>query len=126
MKRFLFILFFAITALFTYATPPRLAVEQLFDGRYNKEKGVSVSISKDNGYYYRGISVHEKPAIIKKMIEAVKKDTARASKYLEQYGEGGHSTIIKFVNNGETIDIGLQHYKSSAYLFIKGPEKAFK
>ena len=126
MKRFFLILFFAITALVSYAAPPRLAVEQLFDGRYTKEKGVTISISKDNGIYYRGFSLKDNPAILRKMIEAIEKDAPRATKYFEQEGEGGHYTSLKLVNNGEKIDIGLQRYKGSAYLFIKGNETAFK
>lgn len=118
---------FTITCVIAYAKPPQLAVEQFFDGRYNKEKNVTISIkSNDDGDYYRGMSVANNPDIIKKIVEAMDKDSAKASKSFNQSGEGGQYTSLKIINNGETIDIGLQQYNGNAYLFIKGKEKAFK
>lgn len=128
MKRLLIILTMAITALVANAAPPQISVEQFFDGRYNTNKSVRTSISKENGMYYRGLHVYDNPEIVKKISETLAKDAKNATKYLEQTGEGGKSVWIKLINNGETIDIGLQQATSgnNAYLFIKGPEKAFK
>lgn len=128
MKRLLIILAFAIVSLMASAKAPQISVEQFFDGRYNKEKTVSTFFSKDNGNYFRILHVTDNPAIVKKIDETITKDRAKATKYFEQTGEGGKSTIVKITNNGETIDIGFQQDPSgkSATLFIKGPEKAFK
>ncbi len=117
-----------LVALMANAKPPQITVEQFFDGRYNNEKTVSTSISKDNGTYFRILHVTNNPAIVNKVAETLLKDRAKASKYFEQTGEGGKSMIVKIINNGETINIGFQQDPSgkSATLFIKGPEKAFK
>lgn len=110
------------------AKPPYISVEQFFDGRYNSEKTVSTSISKDNGMFYRILQVTDNPAIVKKIAETLSKDKSRATKYSEQTGEGGKSVIVWITNNGETINIGFQQAPAgnSATLIIKGSEKAFK
>ncbi len=128
MKRLLIIISIIAVAFVANATPPQISVEQFFDGRYNKEKTVSTSISKDNGMYYRILKVNENPAIVENISTALSKDKSQAVKYSEQTGEGGKSVIVKIINNGETIDIGFQEAPSgkSATLIIKGSEKAFK
>lgn len=126
MKQLLVIFILAFTSIAAMAKPPRLAAEQLFDGRYNKEKSVRTSISKADGIYYRSLHITNNPGIIKIIEDALRKDSPRASKSFEQEGEGGHYTSLKIVNNGETIDIGLQQLNGSAFFFIKGNEKAFR
>ncbi len=128
MKRLLIIFTMALVSLLANAKPPQISVEQLFDGRYNKEKTVSTSILKENGMYFRMLQVNDNPAIVKKIAETLSNDRTRATKYFEQTGEGGKSIIVKIINNGETINIGFQQAPSSnsATLFIKGSEKAFK
>ncbi len=128
MKRLLIILSLTLVALMANAKPPQIIVEQFFDGRYNNEKTVSTSISKDNGTYFRILHVTNNPAIVKKIANTLLKDRTKANKYFEQTGDGGRSTIVKITNNGETIVVGFQQDPSgrSATLFIKGPEKAFR
>lgn len=128
MKRFLIIFAMAFVTMLAYAKAPEIHVAQFFDGRYNKEKSVRTTISRDNGVYYRGMQVNDNAPLVKLISETLQKDAPQATKYLEQTGAGGTSVWIKLTNNGETIDIGLQQAPSgkNAYLFIKGPEKAFK
>lgn len=126
MKRLLFILTLAISSFTAFATPPGLAVEQLFDGRFNKDKSVRTSIIKSDGVYFRSLEVTDNPDIVKIIDIALQKDSERASNYFDQEGEGGHSTLIKIINNGETIDIVFQHQNGSAFFVIRGPEEAFK
>lgn len=128
MKRIIIIFFTAIIALMANAKPPQISVEQFFDGRYNQEKTISTFFSNDNGTYYRMLQVKNNPAIVKKIVEMLAKDKSKTTRFFEQTGEGGKSTIVKITNNGETIDIGFQQDPSgkSATLFIKGPEKAFR
>lgn len=126
MKQLIVIVIFLLTSIAAYAKPPQLAVEQLFDGRYNKEKTVRTSISKADGIYYRSLHITNNSGIIKIIENALRKDSHRASKSFEQEGEGGRYTSLKIVNNGETIDIGLQQYNGNAFFFIKGKIEAFK
>ncbi len=74
------------------------------------------------------LQVNNNPAIVEKIAETLTKDRTTATRYFEQTGAGGKSTIVKITNNGETIDIGFQQDPAgkSATLFIKGSEKAFK
>ena len=126
MKQLLVIFILVLTSIAAMATPPHLAVEQLFDGRYNKEKTVRTSISRSDGIYYRSLHITNNPDIIKTIEKALCKDSPRAAKSFEQEGEGGRYTSLKIISNGETIDIGLQQYNGNAFFFIKGKEKAFK
>lgn len=127
MKRFLIFFFMAVLASIAYAKPPKLNVENLFDGRYNNSKNVSISIYKNNGNYYRGITVKGNSKIIKAIAEAIEKDKPRSKDYSDYQGEDGRYTSLQVVNNGETIYIGLQRDKSNgAFFFIQGKEKAFE
>lgn len=126
MKQLLVIFILALTSISAMAKAPHLAAEQLFDGRYNKEKTVRTSISRADGIYYRSLHITNNPGIIKVIESTLRKDSPRAAKSFEQEGEGGRYTSLKIINNGETIDVGLQQYKGNAFFFIKGKEKAFK
>ena len=126
MKQLLALFIFRVSSVDAIAQPPHLAAEQLFDGRYNKERTVRTSISRADGIYYRSLQITDNPGIIKIIENALRKDGTRAEKSFEQEGAGGRYTSLKIVNNGETIDVGLQQYNGNAFFFIKGPEKAFK
>lgn len=126
MKQLLSILIFLFSSVAAVAKPPQLAVEHLFDGRYNKDKTVRTSISRADGMYYRSLHITDNPNLIKIIENALSKDRQRATKSFEQEGEGGRYSSLKIVNNGEPIDIGLQQYNGNAFFFIKGKEKAFK
>lgn len=127
MKRLLMMITCIITAIAVYANPLKLNVESLFDGRYNDNKSVTISIYKNNGNYYRGLTVKNNPGIIKKITEAISKDMPRAKDYSDYSGADGQYTSLQIVNNGEIIYIGLQRDKhGGAFFFIQGKEKAFK
>lgn len=128
MKRTLITLaIIMVSAVTAFAKPPQLATEQLFDGRYNKNKSVSTSIYRNNGTYYRGMTVTGNPGIVRKIADAISKDADGATNYSDYSGSDGQYTSLKIVNNGETIHIGLkQDAPGSAFFFIQGKEKAFK
>ena len=127
MKRLIISITCIIAALAVYANPPKLNVESLFDGRYNDNKSVTISIYKNNGNYYRGLTVKDNPGIIKKIAEAISKDAPRAKEYSDYSGADGQYTSLQIFNNGEVIYIGLQRDKhGGAFFFIQGKEKAFK
>ena len=127
MKRLIIIITCIVTSLAVYANPPKLNVESLFDGRYNGDKSVTISIYKNNGNYYRGLTVKSNPGIVKKIADAISKDAPRAKEYSDYNGADGQYTSLQIVNNGELIYIGLQRDKhGGAFFFIQGKEKAFK
>lgn len=127
MKRLFFIIASVVTAIAAYANPPKLNVESLFDGRYNDNKSVTITIYKNNGNFYRGLTVTNNPGIIKKIAEAITKDVPRAKEYSDHNGPDGQYTSLQIVNNGEIIYIGLQRdWHGGAFFFIQGKEKAFK
>lgn len=128
MKRTLITLaIIMVSAVTAFAKPPQLATEQLFDGRYNKNKSVSTSIYRNNGTYYRGMTVTGNPDIVRKIADAISKDADGATNYSDYSDRDGQYTSLKIVNNGETIHIGLkQDRPGSAFFFIQGKEKAFK
>ncbi len=127
MRHLIIIIMCFVTALAVYANPPKLNVESLFDGRYNGDKSVTISIYKNNGNYYRGLTVKNNPGIVKKIADALSKDAPRAKEYSDYNGADGQYTSLRIVNNGELIYIGLQRDKhGGAFFFIQGKEKAFK
>lgn len=126
MKQLLISLILILSYLTAMAVPPQLAVENLFDGRYNREKSVTTSISRSDGIYYRSLHITNNPDLVRTIYKIMRRDAKRASKSFEQEGEGGRYTSIKITSNGEIIDIGMQQYNGSAFFFIKGKEKAFK
>ncbi|MBQ9218750.1 MAG: hypothetical protein IJ160_11360 [Muribaculaceae bacterium] len=127
MRRLIIIIMCFVTALAVYANPPKLNVESLFDGRYNGDKSITISIYKNNGNYYRGLTVKNNQGIVKKIADALSKDAPRAKEYSDYNGADGQYTSLQIVNNGELIYIGLQRDKhGGAFFFIQGKEKAFK
>ena len=127
MKRLILIILSIVAAIAVYANPPKLNVESLFDGRFNNNKSVTISIYKSNGNFYRGITVKNNPDIIKKIADAIAKDAPRASDYSDHQGNDGQYTSLQIINNGETIYIGFQRDRhGGAFFFIQGKEKAFK
>lgn len=127
MKRLFILLLYIVSAVSIYANPPKLNVENLFDGRYNNNKSVTISFYKSNGNYYRGLTVKNNPEIIKQIAEAIAKDQPRAKDFSDYQGNDGQYTSLQIVNNGETIYIGLQRDKSGGgFFFIQGKEKAFQ
>lgn len=127
MKRIIAIIIFVVSVVTVYAKPPRLAVEELFDGRYNTNKNVTTSIYKNNGNYYRALTVTGNSGIVSAIMSAIKKDSPRASNYSDHNGNDSQYISLRVVNNGETIYIGLQREESGdAFFFIQGKEKAFE
>jgi hypothetical protein len=127
MKRLFILLLYIVSAVSIYANPPKLNVENLFDGRYNNNKSVTISIYKSNGNYYRGLTVKNNPEIIKQIAEDIAKDQPRAKDFSDYQGEDGQYTSLQIENNGEIIYIGLQRDKAGGgFFFIQGKEKAFK
>lgn len=127
MKRFVFFIAIAVLSVAAYAKAPNLAVEKLFDGRYSKTAGISSTVYKNNGKYYRGLTIENNPRVIKAIADAMNADAPRASHYSDHQEKDGQYTVIKILNNGETIFIGLQRDNTGGgFFFIQGKESAFK
>ena len=127
MKRFVIILIAFVAALTAIAASPNLKVESLFDGRYNSNNKVETTIMKRGGQYYRGFDIDNDTKVIKQIRSAMDEDKSQATDYTYFTDNDGTYTSMKFLNNGETIFVGLQINKDgTALFFINGKEKAFK
>ncbi|MBO4964943.1 MAG: hypothetical protein J6C81_01615 [Muribaculaceae bacterium] len=127
MKRTVFLIIILLSCLSAFAKAPNLNVEKLFDGRYNSNRHVTVSVYKNNGNYYRGLTIENDPAILKKIAETISKDAPRGFNYSDNINGGSRYISLKIKSNGETIFIGLQMENSgNGFFFIQGKEKAFK
>ena len=92
MKRLLIAILCIVTCVTVFFILSKLHVENLFDGRFNNNKSVTVSIYKNNGNYYRGITVKNNLGIIKKIADAIERDPPRASQYSDHQGNDGQYT----------------------------------
>jgi len=127
MKRLVIFIAITVLSITAYAKAPNLTVEKLFDGRYNKTAGVSSTVYKNNGKYYRGLTIENNPKVLKAIADAMKADAPRASHYSDHQEKDGQYTSMKVLNNGEIIFIGLQRdNKGGGFFFIQGNESAFK
>jgi len=127
MRRLAIFIAITILSVAAYAKVPNLTVEKLFDGRYSKTAGVSSTIYKNNGKYYRGLTIENNPNVLKAIADAMKADMPRAFHYSDHQEKDGHYTSMKVLNNGEPIFIGLQRdNKGGGFFFIQGIESAFK
>lgn len=127
MRRLVILIAITLLSIAAYAKAPDLTVEKLFDGRYNKTAGVSSTVYKNNGKYYRGLTIENNPKVIKAIADAMKADAPRAANYSDHQEEESQYTSMKVLNNGETIFIGLQRdNKGGGFFFIQGNESAFK
>lgn len=127
MKQPISLLIFILTTAIAFAKPPHLNVEKLFDGRYNNNASVSTSIYKNNGNYYRGLTVTNNPAILNAIATAIEKDKPKGKDYSDYQDNSGRYISLKVVNNEAAIFIGFQRDKSGGgFFFIQGKESAFK
>lgn len=127
MRRLVIFMAITILSVSAYAKAPDLIVEKLFDGRYNKTAGVTSTMYKNNGKYYRGLTIENNPKVLKSIADAIKADVSRASSYSDHQEKDGQYTSMKVINNGEIIFIGLQRdNKGGGFFFIQGKEAAFK
>ena len=128
MKRYIFIIISMFVGMIAMAKPPQLNVEKLFDGSYNSDKSVSIHISKSKDKYFRGFTVTNNTDLVKKVTSLYRKDTEKAENSQDIIKNGGlkySSMTVK--NNNREIKIGLSYDpENSCYLFITGPEEAFK
>lgn len=128
MKKLALILVCILTCATVMAKPPHLEVEKLFDGSYNTDKSVSIHISKSRDKYFRGFTVDNNSKLVKKVTALFKKDVERAEKSHDIIANGGTSySSMEILNNGLVIQIGISYSSdNTCYLFITGPEEAFK
>ncbi len=126
----LLLMFVSIEATYAESLNPatdNLATEQLFSGKYNKEKGVTVSISIKNGKISRNMTVTKNPAMAKIIIDAFNTDRKRASSFNQYIDSDFTMTSIRVPYNGEDIKIGLNQDDTDGeiMLMLTGSEKAF-
>jgi hypothetical protein len=127
MKRILIVLASVVIGLVAFAKPPQLNVEKIFDGSYNYDKSVSLHISRENGKYFRGCTVRNNAALVKKITALFGKDLKRAVKSQEIINNGPSYSSMTITNNNLEIYIGLSYEPDNGcYLFINGPLDAFK
>ncbi|MDE5806904.1 MAG: DUF5024 domain-containing protein [Muribaculaceae bacterium] len=128
MKRYLITIISLFVGLVAMAAPPNLNVEKLFDGSYNSDKTVSIHITKSKDKYFRGFTVTNNAALVKKVTSLFKMDEERAETSQELVEKGGvvySGMTIK--NNNHEIKIGVSYSPGNVcYLFISGPNEAFK
>lgn len=128
MKRNIIIILSLFISLVSMAKAPNLNVEKLFDGTYNTDKSVTITISKTKDKYFRSISVNNNPALAKEISLLFDKDREIADESNDVIRNGGLSySSLTIMNNGSEINIGLHSTKENGcYLYISGPNEAFK
>lgn len=127
MKKYILILAFTICSIAAFAKAPNLHVERMFDGSYNTNQSVSLNISKNLDRYFRGCTVTNNKSILDKVSQLFEKDLPRATRSQDLISNGSRFRSMVIINNGEEIYIGLSYDENNGcYLFINGPQNAFK
>lgn len=127
MKKHLLILIFSIFSITAFAKTPNLHVEKMFDGSYNSNPSVSLNVSRTPAKYFRGCTVTNNPSIVKKVSQLFEKDLPKSSRSQDLINNGTRFRSMIILNNGEEIYVGLSYDESNGcYLFISGPQNAFK
>ena len=127
MKKTFIIIFLLIGIFNAMATPPNLAMEKLFDGRYNNNNKVETTIIINNGMYYRGLTIKGDSKVLSEIQKAINKDKTRSSNYTFHQDKDATYTSMQFLNNGEKIFSGLQiDSPGNGFFYLQAKEKAFK
>ncbi|MDE5878152.1 MAG: hypothetical protein K2H47_11745 [Muribaculaceae bacterium] len=128
MKRYIILILSFFISVIAMAKAPNLNVEKLFDGSYNSDKSVSIHISKSKKKYFRGFTVNNNAKLVDKVADLFKKDAENAETAQDFIENGRPSySCITIINNECKIEIGLSYSgDGGCYLFISGPNDAFK
>ncbi len=127
MKKYLLFLVFSIFSMTAFAKAPDLHVEKIFDGSYNSNKSVSLNVSRTPAKYFRGCTVTNNASIVSKVTQLFDKDLPRATRSQDLTTNGTQFRSMVIINNGEEIYIGLSYDENNGcYIFISGPQDAFK
>lgn len=121
MKRIVVFIFAVITLCLTAVAQKytNLAIETLFDGRYNDHPNTSVSIIKSPGTLFRKLSVSGNKKIVAEMERLVRKDSEKVDgSIVENYSKGEYEMIFTI----GTASIGFtRSSKSDADLWVNCP-----
>lgn len=127
MKRYILTIIFSLVTLAAFAKAPNLNVEKMFDGSYNSNPSVSTNISRTPDKYFRGFTVTNNSGLTDKVTKLFDKDLPKATRSQDLNNGGSRFRSMIIINNGEEIYVGLSYDQSNGcYLFISGPQKAFK
>ncbi len=126
MKKYILAIFLTLSALTASAKAPGLNVEKLFDGTYNSDPSVTIILTQSQDKFFRGFTVADNEAIVKKVTELFEKDLPRATSSQVIKNNGTEYRSMTLVNNGENIYIGVSYNDDNGcYLFIAGAPAAF-
>ncbi|MCM1518357.1 MAG: hypothetical protein NC117_06935 [Pseudoflavonifractor sp.] len=127
MKKYILTLLFSILSIAAFAKAPNLHVEKMFDGSYNANKSVSLNVSRTPAKYFRGCTVTNNASLVKNVTQLFEKDLPRATRSQDLTNSGTQFRSMVIINNDEEIYIGLSYdANNGCYLFISGPQNAFK
>ncbi len=127
MKKYIIIILLSLVSLTAWAKAPNLHVESMFDGSYNSNRNVSLNVYRTPENFFRGCTVTDDKALVKKITQLFEKDLPRASHSQEIINNGSSYRSMVVMNNNEEIYIGLSFDNNNGcYLFINGPASAFK
>ena len=107
MKRILFILIVALTAIAASAKEPQLAGPALFTEKIMRDPHVVATIVNSSGNYYRGLEVNNDKVLAAKVEAAVKADQKIAYNVVENYNKGSYTMILNINRKGHLVNVGL-------------------
>ena len=127
MKKYILLIVLSLVSISLSAKAPDLNVEKMFDDTYKSNPSVSLIISRTPDKYFRGCTVTNNAALVKKVEQLFDKDLPRAARSQDLSSNGSQFRSMTVINNGEEINIGLGYEPDDGcYLFISGPLNAFK
>ena len=127
MKRIILAFSLMCLASVAFAKQPALALEKLFDGRYNDNPKVEWSKIKRDGEVAYYMDFKNDPAIVKEVLNAMTKDMNGEEFDTEIITKDQTFYRTEIKRNGCNIDVGFSiPRKGNCSLYIRGPRKAFE
>lgn len=112
--------------MIAFAAGPNLAIESVFDGRYNNNAHTNVLLTKNKGKYTRMLTVTNDKNILDKVEELIKKDLDKAYSQSIANNNNDICYVLKIKSNGQIIKVVFTSNSRNGSLIIEGPIDAFQ
>lgn len=118
MKKTTILLIFILQAILIYAKSPELPLYRAFDGRYNKEKGVTISEISQSGNYYYSIHVNNNENIARQLIQWAEASKKFSNSISTSISNGNYNIIFQVPFDETEINVGIKYPDDKSFVNV--------